>query len=227
MKVKWSGIGVTEGRGKINGSVASKNRGGAYFRVKVSPTNPDSIAQQSVRNTLTTLSQAWRGLTQAQRDAWDAAVSDFAVTDVFGDLRNPTGKNLYVRLNANLVSVGQSTISVPPALADVVGVAVTGVTINVTTPAYEIAFSGDDASMSYQVWATPAVSNGVSYVKNRFRQIGAFAGGGGSPYNFEADYIAKFGSPAAGQKVFVQLVPVVNATGQKGIASSAFTQVAS
>ena len=61
-KIKLSAI-VSEMRGKLNGSVFSKNRGGAYIRTKVTPVNPQSLAQGLVRATLTNLSQAWRGLT--------------------------------------------------------------------------------------------------------------------------------------------------------------------
>lgn len=216
---------MVDGRGKINGSVASKNRSGAYVRTKVTPVNPQTVAQIAARNVLSNFSQAWSGLTQAQRDAWNASVGDFQTTDIFGDLRNPTGKNLYTRLNANLVSVGLPAISVPPLPSAVPAIGITSVTIALGAGTYEAAFTGDDASVSYQVWATPGVSPGVSFVKSEYRQIGAVAGGGGSPYDFEADYLAKYGAPAVGTKVFVKMVPVNATTGQKGIGSDGFTIV--
>ena len=103
MKIKFGAI-VVDGRGKIGGHVASKNRGGAYLRTKVTPTNPQTTFQSAVRNRLTAFSQGWRGLTQAQRDAWNAAVSNFSKTDVFGDIKQPTGLNLYVKLNSKFRS---------------------------------------------------------------------------------------------------------------------------
>ena len=105
---------VTDGRGKIGGHVASKNRGGAYLRTKVTPVNGQTTAQTSIRNRFTNLSQGWRGLTADERNAWNAAVADYARTDIFGDLHQPTGFNLYQRLNNNLVTIGEASISTPP-----------------------------------------------------------------------------------------------------------------
>lgn len=93
MKTKFGAI-IVDGRGKIGGHVASKNRGGAYLRTKVTPANAQTSAQNQVRNLFTSLTQGWRGLTQAQRDAWNAAVLDYSRTDIFGDIRNPSGINL-------------------------------------------------------------------------------------------------------------------------------------
>jgi len=225
MKIKWSGIGITEGRGKISGSVASKNRSGAYARVKVTPVNPNTIAQQQARLVLAQFSQAWRALAAASIEAWNAAVSEFSTTDIFGDLRQPTGKNLFTRLNANLNSVGIVPIIAPPAVAGVTPAIVTGVSVAVGAATYDIAFTGDTVGMSYQIWATPSLSAGVSFVKSQYRQIGSVAGGGGSPYSFAADYVAKFGAPAVGQKVFAKMVAVNETTGEKSTGSTAATIV--
>jgi hypothetical protein len=94
MKIKFSGIGVVDGRGKLNGTVFSRNRSGAIARVKVTPINPNTAAQAAARSLLASLSQGWRGLSQAAILQWNNAVSDYQTTDVFGDLRTPTGKNL-------------------------------------------------------------------------------------------------------------------------------------
>jgi len=66
MKIKWGAI-VVDGRNKIGGHVASKNRAGAYLRTKVTPVNPNTGYQAGVRNTLSTLSSGWRALEEAQR----------------------------------------------------------------------------------------------------------------------------------------------------------------
>ena len=97
MKIKWGAL-VTDGRGKIGGQVASRNRSGAYMRNKVTPVNPQTDAQQRSRSILASFSEGWRGLTEAQRAAWNAAVSQFETTDVFGDTIQPTGKNLYTHI---------------------------------------------------------------------------------------------------------------------------------
>jgi len=86
MKIKFGAL-VVDGRGKIGGHVASKNRGGAYLRTKVTPVNPQTSFQNAVRNRLTAFAQAWRGLAASQRAAWNSSVSDFSKTDIFGDIK--------------------------------------------------------------------------------------------------------------------------------------------
>lgn len=224
MKVKFSGMGVVEGRGKINGTVASRNRAGAYLRVKVSPVNPQTTFQQAVRNRLTQNSQAWRSLTADQRAAWDGAVSDFARTDIFGDLRNPTGKNLYTRLNTNLQLAGQSTISSPPLPAGA-GTVVAGTLVMTNGGAQTIAHTGDTAGHTIVVQATPGVSPGKSFLKNDYRNISTFTGGTASPEDIATEYAARFGQPAVGTKVGVRLISVNNLTGETSVASEAQTIV--
>lgn len=218
---------MVDGRGKINGSVASKNRAGAYVRTKVTPVNPDTPSQRGIRTLLASLSSAWRGLTQSQRDAWNAAVDDYQSTDIFGDLRKPTGKNLFTALNINLTNAGQSVITAPVSPAGVTGIAIDGLTINITTPAYELAHSLGDASITVLLFATAPLSAGVSFVKSEFRLIQTFAGNASSPVDFETAYVAKFGTPPAGSKVFVRCLPVNNTTGQAGQANTAYTIVVS
>jgi len=227
MKIKWSGVGMVDGRGKINGSVASKNRAGAYVRTKVTPVNPDTTAQRGARTRLASLSSAWRGLTQSKRDAWNAAVDDYQSTDIFGDLRKPTGKNLFTALNINLFNAGQSAITDPLSPVGVTGIAIDSLTINITTPTYELAHSLGDSSVTVLVFATAPLSAGVSFVKSEFRLIQTFAGNAASPVDIETAYTAKFGTPPAGSKVFVRCVPINNTTGQAGQASQNNTIVVS
>lgn len=218
MKMKFGAI-VVDGRGKIGGHVASKNRGGAYLRTKVTPVNPSTPYQQGVRNRLSGLSSGWRGLTAAQRSAWNNAVSDFAKTNIFGDLKNPSGFNLYQKLNNNLLNVSQSAISAPPAAEAVDAMtsfsAAAANGAQTVTLTYAPAIAADHSVI---VRATPALSPGVSFVKSEFRQIDVILTADASPFSIETEYTAKFGAVgAAGQKIFFELVEVNNNTGQAGI----------
>lgn len=70
------GAFVTDMRGKIGGSVFSKNKNGAYAKNKVTPSNPQSGAQMAVRNLLAGFAQQWRTLTETTRQGWiDGAVN--------------------------------------------------------------------------------------------------------------------------------------------------------
>lgn len=220
MKAKFGAI-VVDGRGKIGGHVASKNRAGAYFRTKVSPVNPQTSYQLGTRNRFTGFSQAWRGLTQQQRDAWNGAVSDYARTDVFGDLKNPTGFNLYQRLNNNLSVVGASAIATPPLPAEVGEVIAESLTYTVAIPALSVTMSGAVPAGTYvKVWATAPQSPGRSFVKSQYRLIGVLDPAEPTPVNILSDYTDKFGSVGEiGQKIFVKLEAINGSTGQNGTPS--------
>lgn len=225
MKAKFGAI-VVDGRGKIGGHVMSKNRGGAYMRTKVTPVNPNTSAQQTARNLVGNLSQAWRTLTDEQRASWNAAVQDFAKTDIFGDVRNPTGFNLYVKLNANLDNIGEAALSVAPSATEVANVIPSAIVLNNTGSVGTIAFAPTvPAGMTVIVRATPSLSSGINFVKSEFRIITTMPATTTTGFDFWAAYVAKFGAPITGQKVFVSLETVVIASGQKSVPSQVSTIV--
>lgn len=218
MKVKFGSI-VTEGRGKINGHVASRNRAGAYFRTKVTPVNPNTSYQATVRSRMAARAQAWRGLTASQRAAWNAAVKDFAKTDIFGDIQNPSGFNLYCSLNNNLINIGESALTTPPVASAVINFTSFSIAAAEGAGTLTLTFAAAIAATEkILVFATPALSPGKNFVKSEFRQIDVLTNADTSPYSAETEYEAKFGDiGAAGQKIFVKLVPVSVASGQQGI----------
>ena len=218
MKIKFGSI-VADGRGKIGGHVMSKNRAGSYLRSKVTPVNPRSASQILVRNRLGSLSIAWRGLTAAQRIQWNSAVAGFAGTDIFGDLRKPTGFNLYQRLNNNLAQVGVAAISVPP-LPVAVGSWTTFTPTQAAGAATSIAYAPTPvpAGFNVVVRATAPISPGKTFVKSELRVIGFLAAAAATPYVATAAYAAKFGGPGlAGQKVFFEARYINIVTGQAGL----------
>lgn len=81
---------------KSGEDVASKNRAGAYLCTKVTPSNPNSVAQVQARSILGSLSQMWSQLSESQRSGWNDAVQEWGSTDIFGDIKKPSGINLFV-----------------------------------------------------------------------------------------------------------------------------------
>lgn len=222
MKAKFGAI-VTEGSGKINGFVASRNRAGAYFRTKVTPVNPQSTAQLLVRNRLGSLSQDWRGLTDAERAAWNGVVSSFAKTDVFGDLKNPTGFNLYQRLNNNLLTIGEAAIDVPPVPSAVAEVSLVSITAAAGAGTIAVVLSAAvPATSAVKVFATAPQSPGVSFVKSEYRLITILAGATATPVALGTAYVTKFGSWAVGQKLFFKFVFVDDTTGIESLPVQGF-----
>jgi hypothetical protein len=219
MKTKFGSI-IVAGSGKIGGHVASKNRSGSYLRTKVSPINPQSASQTSARNRLSTLATGWKSLTQAQQAQWNSAVQQFKGTNIFGDVVNPSGFNLYCQLNINLARVGVAAISTPPAAVALPAPVLGAIVADNAPQAFTVAFTPTPvgAGFAYMIEATPILSPGRSFVKNDFRYLQMIDAAGASPADILTTFTAKFGSVApVGGKVFVRLSVISKTTGQKGI----------
>ncbi len=218
MKIKWSGIGITEGRGHAGGSVASRNGSGAYIRNKVTPVFPNSPAQASVNAVFADIAQSWRDLTQSQRDAWNEAVSNFEHTDIFSDTITPSGFNLHQQLNLNLASIGLDFITDPPAPADVQSLTNLSLALDGGGTSLEVdSTDAIEAGTDFIIKATAGLSAGISFVKTELKSLQIVDDSDAFPINFQTAYDAVFGSlPAVGTKVFVEMIGVNNTTGQRG-----------
>jgi len=219
---------VADIRNKLNGSVFSKNRYGGYVRTKVTPVNPQTTAQQNARNRLSANSQAWRGLTEDQRQAWIAAAANFPFTDIFGNAKILSGQALYVKLNTNASLVGGTPISDPPLPQALSAIESLTVTAADGTPAVSIAYSIPTATLNEKlaIFVTPMITPGRNFVKNEFRFLTSIAATATSPFNALSDYTALFGAPVADQKLFVRALIINSITGQAGTPLQAQTIVA-
>lgn len=226
MKIKW-GAFVVAGRGSAGGTVASRNTYGTYFRNKVTPINPSTTAQQLVRSFMAAVSQAWKGLTQTQRDLWDQITSSYQTTDIFGDLFKYTGFNLFMKLNRNLLEIGESQIADAPAPATVQGILSLSIAVDVFTTDFLVTYTpAIDANTKVLVYATAPQSQGKKFVKSEYRKIDVMVTADASPFDIIAEYEAVFGSVGSeGGKIFLQMRPVDIATGNPGTVISASTIV--
>jgi len=214
MLIKFGSI-VTDGRGKLGGQVYSKNRAGSYVRNNAIPSNPRTTFQMKSRNLLAQLSQAWSGLTEQERNAWNGAVEKFPRKNVFGDTRNLTGKNLFTSLNKNLLQVGKSQLEVPPAPADSIGISDYSAISNIAEDELEINVTTENSNGDLVIRATPPVSPGKTYVKNLLRVIDyGSATGNAQTVNVLNTYTDRFGSLSENQVIYFGIYSV-NSAGVK------------
>lgn len=211
-KIKF-GMMMTDARGKLGGQVFSKNKAGAYVRTKVTPTNPQTIFQTTARLLFAAISAGWSGLAESARLGWNEAVPSWATTDIFGDLKNPTGKELYQRLNNQAQSAGLAPVTSVPQKLEFPSDVVTSAVIDLSSVDIVVAGANADASTQIVIFATPPLTAGTSFVKNRLRQIYPIAGNVYSGTDAYSAYIAKFGAPLAGDNVYIG-VKYVLANGQ-------------
>ena len=216
MKTKWGAL-MVDGRGKIGGQVASKNRSGSYMRNKVTPSNPNTAAQVAVRNMLSTASSAWSSLTNTQRAGWDGAVNDWVGTNVFGDVVKPTGKNLFTKLNINLMNIGGNMIADVPIKSSVPPLDIVSVEYDLSSSEITILNTQAVSGYEYLVSATAPQSAGTSFFRGKFRNIYHSP----APQNFSTvvwnAYVEKFGELTADSNVMFEIKLVDTTTGQVGL----------
>lgn len=215
--IKFGNV-VVDARGKISGNVYSKNKGGAYSRVRVVPNNPQTTYQVAKRAILTTLSQGWRGLTAAQRLSWTRAVDNYKRINRIGDQIVLSGNALYVSLNKNLADVGIAANSVAPAPESVDTLDVTSIVASLAGQTLVLTMGGAvPTNTSVKVFGTETLSAGVNSPGTKLRQFTSLAAAATSPVSLDTTYIPRFGAiGAAGSKIFITLVPVNETTGQLG-----------
>jgi hypothetical protein len=217
MKVKFGAL-VVDGRGKIGGHVMSKNRSGPYMRTKVTPVNPRTPFQVLARQRLATLAAAWSSLTPGYRLAWNSAVDLWKSTDIFGDLKNPSGFNLFIRLNDNLAQINVAQINTPP-LPAAIGAWTTFSFIPDNTDTMVLTFLPTPVPTGFAVLidGTAPCSPGISNANARFRRITFLPATSATGIDIKAAYDTKFGAIAPiGDKVFLRAKYINIATGQTG-----------
>ena len=211
-KIKF-GMMMTDARGKLGGQVFSKNKGGAYVRTKVTPSNPQTAAQTTARSLFAAISGAWSSLTASQIAAWNTAVDEWKSTDIFGDLLAPTGKELYQRLNNQLQTVGGSALTTPPAKVELPNSPVTAAVIAIGAATITLTGAYTTTGTYVQLYATPVLSAGTSFVKNKLRVIYQVDAASFVAADAYTAYVAKFGAPSASDNVYLG-IKYVGASGQ-------------
>jgi hypothetical protein len=199
--------------GKLNGSVFSSNRSGAYVRSNARPTNAQTAAQVTARNLLATYAQKWKTLTEEQRLAWTNAAPQYTQSNFFKDGETPTGNVLFTKLNINTSIAGGSELTTPPL--KVPATQISDFTIEAAEVASTLTIgltpSSVPVGMALQVDATACLSAGISNAKSKFRTIAVLPSGTDLTESLLSQYEAKFGSLVAGQKLFVR-VKMINKT---------------
>jgi len=210
-KVQFGNI-VADARNAVGGVVYSRNTWGAYIRQKVSPVQPRSPRQVEMRANLTELSKRWGTvLTEAQREAWRQFGAAFPIVDVFGNTVSLTGIAAYQRVNRVRALLGLPPLDDPPANMDVTAPesAELQITYTGTPPALslKVVFMPSPAPSGHhvEVWATKPLSPGRAFVSSELRLLKVSPAAQASPLDITLEYLSRFGEPAAGQKIFVEV----------------------
>jgi len=203
----------------------SHNRAGQYTRNRRTPVNPVGTGRRAtVRATFGAAAKGYAALTSAQQAAWTAYALNYPIVDKLGQSIKLTGQQMYVSITAALVNAG-GTATVAPPLSNAVTAPVVSVASFVhSTGVMTITLAGTGASTDYICLAfSKPRSSGTSFNKTFWQQLVVAASSTGAA-TYGTAYIAQFGSPAVGQRVFYKFTPV-NQYGVTGTPVIAFMTV--
>lgn len=116
----WRGpFGQGAASGKLGALVASHNKGGQYLRARTTPTNPNTLQQQTVKNAVRTLAPRWvETVTIDQQGAWETYAANVSVTNRLGDSIHIPALAMYIRCNVSRIQAGLDIVDDAPTTFD-------------------------------------------------------------------------------------------------------------
>lgn len=220
--MKFKSAIITDASGSLGGATFSKNKGGLFVRARIKGTNPQSDAQTAQRGQFAAISAAWRGLTDVQRTAWEAATAYFPYQDKLGQTKNYSGAQLFGKLNGGIRSASPSAslLTDPPAPIAVPTLTISG--FNVNNDGGEMEVEGTFApttvptGFTLMIYTTGGLSAGISSPQNSaYKLLGRIASGATIATQMA---VIDAGQPVAaeGTKLFISGTLISTTTGQMG-----------
>jgi hypothetical protein len=167
--------------GKVGAHVAAHNSGGQYLRARTTPTNPNTVFQQAVRNAVRTLTTRWSSvLTQDQRDSWDVYGRNVTVRNRLGDQIKISGIAHYTRSNTPRLQAALAVVDDGPPLFDLGDVTpgVFGYTLGAATGTLTLDTSADwianatGSENSLLLYVSRPQNIGISFFKGPYQFAG-------------------------------------------------------
>jgi hypothetical protein len=191
--------------GSVGGVTSAHNRFGQYRRARSIPVNPNSPKQGQVRARLSANAAAWRTLTANQREGWDSLGMNVQRNDALGQSYTLTGFMAYCMVNNLNLTAGNAIVADAPAIST--PSTLTTATVTLTAAAFSVAFTVTPLAAGARLFAfaSPQRSAGRQF-EGDFRLISVSAAAAASPVDLFTPYVARFGTPIVGQKVFLSLV---------------------
>lgn len=197
--------------GKMGGVVHAHNKGGQYMRAGATPTNPNTVQQQVVRDAMQLLSTRWVDvLTLVQRTAWETYAANVPLSNRLGYSRNSPGLAMYCRSNISRIQASAAVVDAAPVVWD---------TGTFTAPAIVVAHAATTASVAFTttdawanevggymfLYASRPQNPTINFFNGPYRYSGKISGAATpptSPFTLTLPFVAG----PAGSKVFFKAV---------------------
>lgn len=208
--------------GSIAGLTYAHNRGGMYARARANPTNPNTSFQVSVRDAVMQGTDRWTNtLTAPNRESWANYAANTPILDRFGDPRNLTGQQMFLRTYTTAVQAMPLTVDqwdTAPAINDLGTFTAPTFTPDASAGNVAVAFTDTDAwanatNGALLIKCSRMQNPSVNFFKSPFRFMGAVLGNTITPPTSPATITGIFTPWTAGQKLFFE-VRALDSTGR-------------
>jgi hypothetical protein len=191
--------------GKRGRTVSQNSRNGQISRALVIPVNPRTAAQLRVRGFLGSVASRWSALTQAQRDAWTAEAARHQSKPRLGQSGPLTGFQLYAKINCSRLVIGREVVTAPPAAPNSGTLPVTGLTITNAAGVVTLKLTTTQPPAEGTMLRGAPPSPQGRNTARRMVLLGTLDSPAGNEVDISAAYIARYGAPPPGSKVFVKI----------------------
>ena len=169
-KVMYGAL-IVEARGSAGSETYSKNAAGLYVKARTAPPYSNTSFQANTRNNMRTVSQAWRTLTDLQRQSWNIFADilthrKYRFVEIFAD-----GYRVFLRCNMNRLNAGLSLLSVPGPIPKFPVTSIDYVQSNYSTDLLIIHVTNaiDPLNFSFNTYFSKPVSPGIGFGQKLLR----------------------------------------------------------
>jgi len=185
-------------------------RYGQVSRILAIPANPRTAAQMGVRAALRKAAVRWQGLTEEQRTAWRVTARIRNTAPRLGQSGPMTGSQLFAKINCSLATLGLDQVLVPPQYPEFPDNPVGGLVITNAGGVITLKLGCPNTpAANTTVRATAPCSQGLEKWNN-YRVLGVLPAPAQGSCDITNLYTARYGSPAVGAKVFVEVNQNIN-----------------
>ena len=196
--------------GSLALTVTYQSRYGLIRRQRTIPRNPRTAVQMEWRDAFQRARSFWGTLSDEQSLGWDAAGQSRRTQAVLGRSGPIPGYLVSVSVNAHLAMIGLPMVTTPPPIPVFPTNPVVGLEITNTAGVVSIKFQLSGAPGQHVlVFGARPQSPGVRYV-DHYPFLGVLPEEADGEVDITALYVAKFGVPPAGKRVFIQTLQQIN-----------------
>lgn len=201
----------SQASGSVAGLVYSHNQGGQYTRARTLPTNPQTAAQQAVRDAMSQLVVYWQEtLSSPQREAWTMYAFNTPTLNRLGDLTKKTGQQMFLRSNIPRLQGGFAIVDDAPTTFDL-GTFTPLTTIVPDESSNNISITFDDAAnyanqngAGLLIYQSRPMNPTRNFCKGPYQLLTTIVGNSLTPPTSPATPTALF-PQAAGQRIFFRI----------------------